>query len=106
MINIFLRAILLAFACYRIAELLKVDDGPYEIITKLRSSIAIRASKGSRFFTELAKAIYCLYCSSMWIALVLAVLVIFPTLLGDFILVWLGAAGMVSVVLGRGESEE
>ena len=96
---IFLRIFLAIIACYRLAELLKYDEGPYDIITNFRGFIGIRAASGSKFYTEVTKAIHCLHCSGLWFALPLTVLALFPTLLGDVFLVLVGIAGGQSLLI-------
>lgn len=104
---IFLRVFLAVVACYRLAELLRYDEGPHDIIANFRGFVGIRAASGSKFYTEVTKAIHCLHCSGLWFALPLTVLVLSPTLLGDAFLVLVGIAGGQSILVSYlGRSEE
>jgi hypothetical protein len=58
------------FASWRIACLLARESGPWDILGKMRVLVGVRYDEKSEPYgtTELAKAIICVYCSSVWIA--------------------------------------
>lgn len=68
--------IIFAFAAYRIGSLLSWEIGPYGILDKLRRFVGVRYDSGSKPFgqNELAKMILCVYCNTVWIAIISIVL--------------------------------
>lgn len=57
---IFFHFIISAFAIWRITHLLSKEDGPFDLVFKLRKQL------GQGFFGNLLD---CFYCLSMWIAI-------------------------------------
>jgi hypothetical protein len=96
--------ILLAIlACYRVSELIAIDDGPYKVFSRLRQGLGRRAALEQRWnkegvWSNLAELVQCPYCIGVWVAALFALL-----LAGDvkeFLLMWLGIAGGQSVLQG------
>ena len=84
--------ILSILACYRLSQLIACDDGPLGIFSVIRD-----AAKASRFPT-LSKLLHCPYCMGVWIALVLAVLVMWKAPLCTFVIYALAVAGGQAVL--------
>ena len=71
-----------AFATWRIASLLtlrynrdgskRTELGPYEVLKKFRELVGVNENGAQT--TELAKVFACMFCSSFWIGLVIALL--------------------------------
>ena len=68
--------IVLALATWRMASLLSNEDGPWDMLAKLRHLVGVRPDeRGVPYGTNtLAKGILCGWCSSVWIGLLWAVL--------------------------------
>ena len=58
------------FASWRISGLLSRESGPWDILGRFRVWAGVRYDDKSEPYgtTELAKALLCVYCSSIWIA--------------------------------------
>jgi hypothetical protein len=76
-----------ALATWRVAHLIAEEDGPADVVVRLRR----RAGD-----SQLGAAMDCLYCLSVWIALPFAVLV--SPRRRDGVLTWLGLAGAACVI--------
>lgn len=90
--------ILCALAVWRLAHLLAREDGPFDLVFKLRKSA------GQGFFGALLD---CFYCLSLWIAIPFAFLLCTEWLQG--IVVWLalsGAASLLYKLTEKNHSEE
>jgi len=85
------RLFLAILACYRLAQLLPLDDGPGEVFKRVRCWTGKRAAAGG--WVGLAEFVRCPYCIGVWLALVLAIMVAWPTTAGDVFLTWWGIAG-------------
>ena len=91
-----LRLICAAFAVYRLARLITQDEGPFSVFKRLREWAAVN-SEG------LADLVSCPFCLGVWFAAIVAALVMMPTLAGDAALVWLGLAGVQSLLQAKTE---
>lgn len=67
-----------ALAVWRVTHLLVREDGPWNVLSRLRSFVG--------------KLLDCFYCFSLWVA-VPAALWFRPATLGDFAILWLGLSG-------------
>jgi hypothetical protein len=78
------------FATWRIVHLLAYEDGPWDLLVRLRAWL------GQRFW---AKLMDCFYCLSIWVAALFAPVVIcrFP----EVVLIWLALSG-ATCLLERG----
>ena len=74
--------VLCALAVWRITHLLAEEDGPWELIVRLRKRV------GNGF---LGRLLDCFYCLSLWIAAPIAAAV--TPALHDFPLLWLALSG-------------
>lgn len=89
--NEWLNLILLSLVCYRIASLISLDEGPFEIFHRLRVvSGAYDYGQNGKAGSPLGRGIACPYCVGLWIALPLALYAD----LSLWWLWWLAIAGM------------
>ncbi len=89
-----LRWLLAALACYRLAQLMALDDGPGDIFRELRLWAGCHEyGPDGRPKTGLGRLLGCPYCVGVWLALPCAALALRPCPLGDIALAILGLAG-------------
>lgn len=79
---VWLRFVLAALATWRITHLLASEDGPGDVIVRLRARL------GNGFWGRLMD---CFYCLSLWVAAPFALLV--STSLLEWVLSWLALSG-------------
>jgi hypothetical protein len=77
-----LQVVLAALATWRLAHLLAEEDGPGDVVVRLRARLGDSAA---------GRAMDCFYCLSLWVAAPLALAVARDA--GGFVLVWLGCSG-------------
>jgi len=93
-----LRVILVCLAVYRLADLLVVDDGPFDIFLNIRSWLnKVPFNKGLR--RTLANGIQCRYCVGVWFAILLTPFIYFPFLLTDIVITIFAVAGVQSILV-------
>jgi hypothetical protein len=96
---------ILSLATWRIASLLARETGPFGIFTKLREVVGVKwkEEKGELIpYGEnvISEAILCVWCSSVWIALILVLLTVRPFSMGDILIVLaISAASIVVDIL-------
>ena len=73
-----------ALAVYRIAALIAIEDGPFDVMSKLRGRVDQS--------TWIGRGARCVVCVSFWIAMP------FAWLLDGSWITWLALAGAVSIV--------
>lgn len=86
-----LRFVIAVLACYRLAQLVAIDDGPYFIFDRFRKEIGKRAADGDTLWVNLAELTVCPFCLGIWFALPLAVWV--GGTIIEIIIIWLAIAG-------------
>lgn len=86
-----LEIILAILASYRVARMLALEDGPFDLFTKIRNAV------DPNQLTWLGRGLNCPLCLGFWISFVIALLVPCATWQG-FVLNWLGIAGGMTVV--------
>lgn len=91
--NEFLRIFLAIFACYRLSQLLVIDNGPFDIFLVIRRKAGILASEDVKWAKEISNLLTCPYCVGMWMSLLLSMFILIPNPAFDFILLILGLAG-------------
>lgn len=95
------RYVLAAFAVYRLAQFIAIDYGPFGVFDWLRrKGGAYDRNERGAIKTELGKFLACPYCSAVWLAAPVAALVIWPTLAGNLLLLWLGLSGVQAYLQG------
>lgn len=82
-----LELLLAALATWRVSWLLHAEDGPFHLAARLRAELGR---------LRLGGALECLYCTSVWVAAPVAVLVA-PDL-RSWALAWLGLSGAAILV--------
>lgn len=96
-----LRFVLASFACYRLAELVTVDDGPGDVLLQIRARLgAYDLDDDGRPATSLGRAIICPYCVGIWLAFFIAFAV--GPLDWQLLLWWLAIAGGQAFLQGIG----
>jgi len=97
-----LRCLLGALAVWRLTHLLVAEDGPWDLVVRLRARLGDSAA---------GRAMDCFYCSSVWVALPFAFLV--ADHWAGRGLSWLALSGAASLLeqatnrdLGRGHIQE
>jgi len=81
-VDAWLRLVLAVLACWRVSHLLAREDGPWEVVVRVR-----RALGGGM----LGKMMDCFYCLSVWVAAPLACFVTPGTV--DRVVAWLAVSG-------------
>lgn len=71
--------VVLALATWRVSSLLAREEGPIDLLLKLRYRLGVRYDEHSRPYgqSNLSKGILCIWCNSVWVGtgwVVLAVL--------------------------------
>ena len=86
--------VLLALATYRLARLIAIDDGPADVLLKLRSLWgAYDYGENGQAKTSLGRGLTCPHCVGFWIAGLIAISAYgWP----EFIVYWLALAGAQS----------
>jgi hypothetical protein len=100
-----LRLILAALTCFRLAQLITWDKGPFLIFERLRLRVenhiaANEARKQSYFWRSVADGVSCPYCLGFYVGLLCTGLVIFPSFWGDLFLLWFGIIGLQAFMQG------
>lgn len=68
-----MKLLLEVLAVYRLAQLVSVDDGPFDVFKRLRAACGQIAYRYKKMKT-LADLVNCPYCTGVWFALALALL--------------------------------
>lgn len=77
---------LAVLATYRVARMLALEDGPFDLFVRVRARI------DPEQITWVGRGINCPLCISFWVALVFALLLPFVDW-QTFVMMWLGVAG-------------
>ncbi len=91
-VGLWLRFVLAVLATWRITHLLACEDGPADLIVRLRTRL------GDGFFGRLMD---CFYCLSLWVAAPLAFLVSRNPV--DLVLTWLALSGAACLLERLGQ---
>jgi hypothetical protein len=87
-----LRLILAVLFTFRLAQLFAYDDGPYYVFKRLREWVNSKKDESATWDT-IDDLIVCPYCQGLWLAPIAALLYLYPTNVGDIILLIAGIAG-------------
>jgi hypothetical protein len=90
--ELWMRFLVAALAAWRVAHLLAREDGPWDIVVRLRRCL------GDGFWGQLLD---CIYCLSLWTSLPAALFV--TTALPDAVVTWLALSGSVCLLDRLGE---
>ena len=85
--NDWLRIVLAVLATWRVAHLIAREDGPFDVVLRLRA----RTGSGA-----LGRLMDCPYCSSIWVAAPWAVWIAHDKV--EWIAVWLATSGGASLL--------
>lgn len=92
------RLALYTLATFRIAELLVIDEGPFEIFMSLRGWFYRPNERGLRH--TIGEALTCVHCTGIWVAFFLTFTLPYKSLL-EFIIYFLSIAGLQSLLAGN-----
>lgn len=98
-----IRLVLAVLAVYRVAHLIGLERGPFDVALRFRLAIARRFPAVKQYGRAsyqhwLAEGVTCPLCISFWLAGLGALAVLLPTVAGDAVLIGLGLAGAVLVL--------
>ena len=92
-INVWMRFVLAVLATWRITHLLVSEDGPGDLVVRLRARL------GRSFAGRLMD---CFYCLSLWVAAPLAFFVCRTPV--ELVMTWLALSGAACLLEGRGRA--
>lgn len=99
-----MRILLAILATYRLAQLIYFDDGPLFVFARLRDW-SDRLAKEEQddgikrgVMSSVTDGLHCPYCTGVWAAIICAILVKYPSGIGDFFLYLLAIAGGQSII--------
>jgi hypothetical protein len=100
--NPIVRVVVGVFACYRLTQLITIDDGPLNIFVWLRTAAGVydRGSTG-RPQRMLGKLYGCPWCIGVWVALAITYFVLNSFLVSDLFLLILAIAGGQAYLQGE-----
>lgn len=100
--NFEVRLLLSMFACFRIAQLIALDDGPFNIFSRFRAYLGVKASKseGYTVVKSMADLVNCPYCLGVWASILMTFLVLRPTTPGDLFMLLLSISGAQAFLQG------
>jgi len=93
------RLVLAALTVYRLARMFAGEDGPLFVFRDARRAVGRWAAPitGDKLNDaarlSVAELVHCPYCLAVWLAGLAAILVVWPSRLGDFALLVFGLAG-------------
>lgn len=96
------RYALAALAIYRLVMLVCTDDGPFDVFLRIRERAGVydRGADGQPT-RALGRLLACPYCVGMWWATVIGMLALWPSLIGDVLIVIYGLAGAQALIQDR-----
>ena len=100
--NPVVRVIVGVFACYRLTQLITIDDGPLEVFKWLRVMAGVydRGPKGHPQ-RMLGKLYGCPWCIGVWVALVITYFVLNSFIVSDILMLILAIAGGQAYLQGE-----
>jgi hypothetical protein len=99
MLNVWLRLILAIAAVYRVGQYIYLDDGPFDLLFKLRDRLgAYDLGEDGLAKTGAGRLAQCYHCIAKYLSIPAGLAVIFPTTLSDVALAILGIAGLASII--------
>lgn len=72
----FIALLVMVLATWRVSSLLAREDGPYDVLHKLRYHLGVRYNEYSEPHSDkmLGQLVLCIWCNSIWVGLVIAIL--------------------------------
>jgi len=99
MLNVWLRVVLAIAAIYRVAQYIYLDDGPFDLLFKLRDRLGTYDLDDEGLSkTGVGRWFACYHCIAKYLAVPAGLAVMFPATWSDMILMVLGIAGLASIV--------
>lgn len=97
-----LRVLVGVFACYRLTQLITIDDGPFDMLKGLRIAAGVydRGPKGKPK-RMLGKLYGCPWCMGVWIAVVITYFVVNSFFITDLLILILAIAGGQAYLQGE-----
>jgi len=90
--------VLYALVAFRVAELLVIDEGPFEIFTNLRGWFYRPNERGLRH--TIGEALVCVHCTGLWVSFFLTFTLPYRSFV-EFIIYFLAIAGLQSLLAGN-----
>lgn len=97
-----LRVLVGVLACYRLTQLVTIDDGPFDMFKRLRivAGVYDRGPKGQPQ-RMLGKLYGCPWCMGVWVAVVITYFVLNSFLVSDILMLILAIAGGQAYLQGE-----
>jgi len=96
------RLLLAGLATYRVARLIAIDEGPFSVFQRLRDVAGTYdLGENGQPVSGLGRGLGCPYCVGLYVAVLAAAAVAFPSWLGDLVMLWLGLAGAAAYLQAR-----
>ena len=97
-----IRVLLGVLAVWRITQFIVLDDGPFDLMINLRVKFG-RYTLDNKYepTTPIGRLMECAHCVGKWVALAVALLILFPTTIGDVVLYTAALAGAQSLIEGK-----
>ncbi len=102
-IELFIWLMLYALAAFRIAELLVIDDGPWDVFMYLRG-LHTRIPFDNSLRRQFINVLMCVHCTGIWVSFFLTFTLPYKNVT-EFFIYFLSIAGLQSLLagnLGRG----
>lgn len=94
------RLLLLILALFRLTFAITVDDGPFDALIRARTALGVYdLQENQRPKRGIASFLACAYCVSRLLALLAIPLFLWPSFVGDILILWWGLAGAVTLLL-------
>jgi hypothetical protein len=104
-ISLYFRCLLVALSVYRLAWMFTKEDGPFNVFERVRCWLGKQAAQKQerRLAWTLAELFNCPHCLGLWLAILAAPAILWPSRGTDIILVILAVAGLQSFMTGRSD---
>ena len=94
------RLILTILGLFRLTFTIVMDDGPFDFLVNLRTRLGVyNLQENGHPQRGLPSFLSCAYCVSRLLALLVIPLFLWPSLVGDLLILWWGLAGAVALLL-------
>ena len=94
------RLLLLVLALFRLTFAITVDDGPGDVLIRLRTQLGVYdLDESGHPRSGIGSFLACAYCVSRLLSLIAIPAYVWPSLIGDLLILWWGLAGSVALLL-------
>lgn len=94
------RIILAILALFRVTFAIVMDDGPFDVLVRTRTAFGVYdLQENNQPKRGIASFLACAYCVSRLLALCAIPLLIWPSFIGDALILWWGLAGAVALLI-------